>query len=364
MVNKIEIDLNALAHNVAIIKKHIYPETKIIGVVKANAYGHGLVETARVIWTSGVDILATATLEEAIALRVSRIKAPILVLGYVEPSEFWKAIDFDITLTIFDFESAYKLAREAKKQNRWARIDVAVDTGMNRYGFPTYEVLDIFQKIYKLEHLKIEGIHSHFADPEDKEFSRNQIKQMQNVLFSFQQMKIPIPMVHMAATKAIFLHPEAQFDAVRPGIGLYGYSGIEGNSELKPALELKSQIVALRRVGKDETVGYQRTYVAKGPRKIAVIPLGYADGYPRALSNKASVLVNGTRAKIAGIVSMNAIMVDVTGIKCSLNDEVVLIGSQGNGMVNADELAKLAQSNVCEILSRLPREIPREYHFK
>ena len=368
MSNKIEIDLNAIAHNVRVIKSHLDPETKLIGVVKDNAYGHGLVDTARAIWTAGADILAVRNVEEAVALRVGKIRSPILILGYVDHKNFRKLLDFDITLTIFDFETALHLSQEAAKLNKWARVDIKVDTGLNRYGFATHEVVEQYQKIAALEHLKVEGIHSHLAEPSDKEFTSEQISQLQGVLFSFQQNRIAPPMVHLAATRAVFEYPEAHFDAVRVGIGLYGYSGYgestSENDKLQPVLELKSQIAQIRRVGKGQSIGYGRTVVAKNPMKLAVIPLGYADGYPRALSNKTDVLIDGHRAKVTGRVAMDAICADVTGVKCVVGDEVTLIGKQGEEKIFADELAKAADTIEHEILSRLPMSLPREYHFK
>lgn len=365
MINKIDIDLNAISHNLRTIKKLIYPETKIIGVVKANAYGHGLIETARAIWTSGADILAVQTIDEAVDLRVNKIRSPIIVLGYVEPKEFYKALDFDITLTAHDFDLVYLLHLEAKKQNRWAKVDVKVDTGLNRLGFKAYEAAEMYQKIMALEHVKIEGIHSHFVATDDKEYSELQIKEFKNVLFNLQQQGIQPPMVHMASSDAVFLYNESQFDAVRVGLALYGHSGVpEFDDMLQPALSLKSQIVSMRRIGKNESVSYGRDFVAKDPKKIAVVPIGYFDGYPRSLSGKVEALVCGSRVKIAGRVCMNATMFDVTGINCGINDEVILIGDQKNDKVTAEEIAKLSGSYIREILCRLPAHIPREYHFK
>lgn len=365
MINRIEVDLNAIAHNLRTIKKLVYPETKVIGVVKANAYGHGLVETARAIWTSGADILAVSTIEEAVELRVNKIRSPILVLGYVEPKEYYKALDFDITLTVFDFDMTYLLHLEAKKQNRWAKVDVKVDTGLNRFGFRAYEAADMYQKIMALEHIKIEGIHSHFAATADREFSELQIKEFKNVLFNLQQQNIQPPMVHMASTDAVFLYNEAQFDAVRVGLGLYGHSGVkELDDMLQPALTLKSQIVSMRRIAKNDSVSYGREFIAKDPRKIAVVPIGYFDGYPRSLSSKVEAIICGSRVKIAGAVCMNAVMFDVTGINCGINDEVTLIGSQKDDNVSVEEIAELSGSYLREILCRMPAHLPREYHFK
>lgn len=364
-MNEIEINLNAINANVNYFRGLLEPETKLIGVVKANAYGHGLVETGRVIWTSGADILATTSVAEAVMLRLEKIKAPIIVLGAIEKGDFQRIIDFDLTVTIYDFETAYQLARAAKAENKWVKLDLKIDTGLSRYGFKPPELLENYRKISALEHVKVVGIHSHFANVSDKDFSKEQIKLMQAVLFSFQQNSLEIPMTHMAATDATVNFPEAHFDAVRIGIGLYGYGTFDGYGEaLKPALELKSTISCIRIVGKGETVGYRQTYKAKEAIKAAVIPLGYFDGYPRALSNKAEVLIGGKRAKVIGLVCMNAMLADVTGIKCAVGDEVTLIGRQGNEMVTAMELAHKIDTIPHEILCRLPEHLPRKHCFK
>lgn len=366
MHNKIDIDLNAIVHNIGVIKRRADNETKLIGVVKANAYGHGLEETARTIWTSGADILAVNSIEEAISLRVNKIKAPIIILSYVDPIDLRRVIDFDLTLTVYDFDQVRHLAREAVKQNKWARVDIKVDTGMNRYGFTSYDFLDNYQKILATEHIKVEGIHSHFASPSDSSFSKEQIIAMQNILFSLQQNSLEPPMVHMAATQAMTRYPEAHFDAVRVGLGLYGYYGFDHPDleALKPALALKSKIAQIRRVGQGESVGYDRTFVAEKPMRVAVIPLGYYDGYPRSLSGVGEVLIFGRRVKTVGRICMNILMADVTGIKCIPGDEVVLIGQQKDEFIGADELAKNSGTITNEILCRIPGFIPREYHFK
>lgn len=365
MNSLIEIDLNAIVANLSAIRKILYPETKIIGVVKANAYGHGLVETARAVWTSGADILAVQTIEEAVELRVNKIKSPILVLGFVDHRDFYKVIEFDITTTGYDLDIIYLLHIEAKKHNRWAKLDFEVDTGMNRLGFKTFEAVEKFLEVQKFEHIKIEGIHSHFASALDKDFSALQLREFQNVLFNLQQQRIAIPMAHMAATNASYLYSESQFDAIRVGAALYGYSGVDDfQKNLLPALSWKTQIASIKRVGKGESVSYDRIYKATSPRKIAILPVGYAEGYPRSLSGKAEALVNGSRVKVIGYVNMNAMMLDVTGISCAIGDEVILIGSQKEETVYANELSDIIGTNYREILTGLSPNIPREYHFK
>jgi alanine racemase len=364
-MNKVEIDLNAITANLRYFRSICDSETKIIGVVKSEAYGHGLLDVARVVWTAGADILAVVNIEEAVALRVAKIKAPIIILSYVDAADYRKVIDFDLTVTAYDFESIFELDREAKAQNKWAKVDIKIDTGMNRYGFRPHEVLHFYKRILNLEHIKIEGIHSHFSDPSDTEFSKEQIRLMQNALFSFQQNGITIPMVHMAATDAAIGYPEAHFDAIRIGIGLYGYCRDEEEQKnLQPVMELKSIVSDVRFVSPNETIGYGRTFKTTNPTKIAVVPIGYYDGYSRSLSNKAEVAIAGKRAKVVGQVCMNILMVDVTGIKCARGDEVVLIGRQGSASIFADELARISGTVTHEILSRIPAHIVRAYHFK
>lgn len=366
MNNKIEVDLNAILHNIGVIKSFVDQETKLIGVVKANAYGHGLEETARTIWTGGADILAVNSLEEAVALRVNKIKAPIIILSYVDPADYRKIIDFDLTLTIFDLDQVRHLSREAVKQNKWAKVDVKLDTGMNRYGFHPDNFLENYEKIISSEHIKIEGMHSHFASASDASFSKEQIDRMRNALFSLQQNGVTPPIVHMGATEATVRYSEAHFDAVRVGLALYGYYGFElpEIAQLKPALKLKSRVAQVKRIEPGESVGYDRTFVAKKVMEVAVIPIGYYDGYDRSLSDNSEVLVFGKRAKVVGRICMNILMADVTGMKCVSGDEIVLIGEQKGEFIGADELATRSGTIVNEILCCLSGQIPREYHFK
>ena len=365
MDSTIEIDLNAIVYNLQAIKKLLYPETRIIGVVKSNAYGHGLIDTARAVWTSGADILAVQTIAEAVELRINKIKSPILVLGAIQQEDFYKVIEFDITVTAYNIDLIYLLNLEAKKHNRWAKVDFKVDTGMNRYGFKPFEAVEMFISMQKFEHIKIEGIHSHFAQALDREFSEGQLKEFQNVLFGLQQQKINIPLVHMASSEATFLYNESQFDAVRIGQALYGYSDVpEFQKKLKPALSWVSRIAAIKRVAKGESVSYDRIYKATSPRKVAIVPVGYADGYPRNLSNKSEVIISGSRVKVIGRICMNVLMLDVTGVNCSIADKVILIGEAKEEKIWADELASICDTTTREIISRLPSSIPREFHFK
>jgi alanine racemase len=216
-----------------------------------------------------------------------------------------------------------------------------------------------------LGHIKIEGMHSHIADSTNISATNEQIKVLESVMFTFQQNNFDMPLVHLAATDAIVRHPNAHFDAVRLGIGIYGYGNFDGYQDvLKPALELKSQISVIKLVGKGETIGYGRTYEAKDVMKIAVLPIGYFDGISRNLSNNGDVLVAGKRAKIVGRICMNSMMVDVTGIKCAVGDEVILIGTQGNDKIWADEIAEKIGTIPHEVLCRIPEHLPREYRFK
>lgn len=359
MLPWLEINLNSYRKNLETIKSILDPETQLMAVVKSNAYGHGLEESARMIWTSGADQLAVINVDEGVALRVAKIKAPILVLGFVENQDIRRAIDFDLGISVFDIDQARRISDEARIVNKWAKVHIKIDTGMHRFGFDPIDAMDSISEIFQLEHIKIEGIYSHFADATNRSFSQHQIMEMRNILFKLQQMGINAWTTHMAATGATALYPEAHFDMVRVGLGIYGLSEmIEG---LDPVLSFKTKIGQIRRLGPGEPIGYGLTYKTDKPSKIAVIQAGYADGYPRSLSNKGEIIVRRKRAKIVGRICMNIMMADVTGINAQVGDEVTLIGSQDNATVKATELALWADTNVHEIVTGIPSSIRREF---
>ncbi len=347
-----EVDLGAIRHNLNKIKEHI--GKKLLVVIKANAYGHGALKVAKA--TDDIaDYFAVATIEEAIELREADIKNPILILGYVSPEYFDDLVKYDIEQTLFDYESATLLAKAGGKAH------IAVDTGMGRIGFaPNDESVDIIKKIYSLEGIKIEGIFTHFAtaDEKDKSFSNEQFEQFNCFVKRLEDEGVHIPIKHVANSATIVDMPEMGLDLVRCGIITYGLKPSQdvGDIDIKPALKLKTHVVYVKKVPKGTTISYGRTYVTDSERIIATIPVGYADGYPRALSNRGRVTINGCYAPIVGRVCMDQFMVDVTDIpNVKVGDTVGLIDE----MITAEEIAAIEGTinyeTVCKISDRVPR---------
>lgn len=347
-----EVDLGAIKHNLITIKERV--GKKLLVVIKANAYGHGAMRVAQAT-RDIADYFAVATIEEAIKLREDNITNPILILGYVSPEYFNDLVKYDIEQTVFDYESACLLARVGGKAH------IAIDTGMGRIGFmPNDESIETIKRIYSLEGIKIEGIFTHFAtaDEKDKSFANSQLEIFNAFVTKLEEAGVVIPTKHIANSAAIIDLPDAALDMVRCGIITYGLkpSGDVGDIDIKPALKLKTHVVNVKVVPKGTPISYGRTYVTEDEKVIATIPVGYADGYPRALSNKGRVVINGCYAPITGRVCMDQFMVDVTHIpNVKVGDEVGLIDS----MVTADEIAAIEGTinyeTVCKISDRVPR---------
>ncbi len=347
-----EVDLGAIRHNLIKIKERV--NKKLLVVIKANAYGHGAAHVARATCDIA-DYFAVATIEEAIRLREDGIKTPILILGYVSPEYFADLVKYDIEQTLFDYESAVLLAKAGGKAH------IAIDTGMGRIGFePNAESLEIIKKIYALEGIKIEGIFTHFstADEKDKSFSNEQFEQFTDFVKRLEDAGVKIPIKHVANSATIVDMPSFGLDMVRSGIITYGLkpSHDVGDMDIIPALKLKTHVVYVKKVPAGTPISYGRTYVTDSERVIATIPVGYADGYPRALSNRGRVVINGCYAPIVGRICMDQFMVDVTDIEnVKVGDEVSLIDE----MLPADEIAAIEGTinyeTVCKISDRVPR---------
>lgn len=362
MVNKITIDLKAIASNIAVIKSRLKKGVDFIAVVKANAYGHGIVEISKCALKSGADSLAVFSPEEGLKLRHAGVKSPILILGYTDQANYRQAIENQMTISVVEYDQVYEISKEAYKIKQKALLDIKVDTGMNRFGFSPMEAMQKYDDIIKLPNIKIVGMHSHLADASDKVFSRGQIRKLSSVIEYIKKNRLKLPKVHLLATEGTFRYPEAQFDAVRIGIGMYGIYDFETReNELLPALTFKTKIAQIKYLQVGDSVSYKRTLIAKKSMTIAVLPIGYADGVPRALSNLGQVLINGNRATIVGRICMNALMADITGIDCQEGDEVVLIGQSGSDKISASDIARLIDTNPHEILTGLSKDLPREY---
>ena len=364
-----EVNLDNLAYNVRQIKNNIKDPTLIMGIVKADAYGHGAAEVARVLLEEEVKRLGVAVLDEAIALRQEGIDVPILILGYTPPQLFDKVLEYRITPTLYNYQDALKLSELASKNGSSVKVHLKLDTGMGRIGMiPGQDSLDMVSNIYKLPGIIIEGIFTHFsvADEKDKTYTREQFKKFTEFVSALKERGIDIPLRHAGNSAASIDLPETHLDMVRPGVILYGlYPSDEVEKErlsLKPLATLKTVIAHVKTVPPGTSVGYGRKYISAGERVIATLPIGYADGYTRLLSGKASVLVHGVRAPLAGNICMDQCMIDVTGIEdVKVGDEVVLIGRQGDEVIPAEELASLLGTINYEIMCMIGKRVPRVY---
>lgn len=361
-----EVNLDFIKHNFCQLKNIIGNEIKVLAVVKANAYGHGIIEISRVMGKQGVDYLGVATLDEAIYLRKSRIKVPILVLGSVFPHEFEHALDYNITLTLCNQELSQILNREARKRNEKAKVHIKVDTGMGRIGVWHEEAPDFIKGLTRLKNLELEGVYTHFSSAgRDKFFTLYQIDSFEALLNKLRRSSIDIPYRHAANSIALVDFRQTHLNLVRPGIIIYGILPKKGFGrilDLKPAFSLKTKVAFLKPAPPGRSVSYGRTYIIQKNTQIATLPIGYADGYGRILSNKAQVLIRGQRAPVVGIVTMDQTMVDVGHIKgVQIGDEVVLIGKQGEDEVGAAEIARLAGTIPYEIICSISNRVPRVY---
>jgi len=358
-----ELDLNNLAYNFFQIKKLLSPKTKIMACVKADAYGHGLVEVSRKLVTYQVDYLGVASIDEGIKLREAKIKSPILVLGTVLKKDILPLISYNLTQTVFSEELVFALNNLGREKNKIINIHIKVDTGMGRQGVLFNEAEAFIKKIYPLKYIRIEGIFTHFpcADT-NKNFTNYQIKIFRDLVLNLKNKGINIPLVHAANSIGIVDYPQSHFNMVRPGLILYGLYPKENlKINLKPVLSLKTKVVYVKKVPPRWGISYGHTYITKNPTNIVILPVGYGDGYPRNLSNLASVLIQGRRFKISGTICMDQMMVDVGNLSVKIGQEVVLIGSQGKNKVTAEELARLSGTIPYEIVCGLGSRIWRVY---
>lgn len=362
-----EISLEAIGHNIREVKKRLPEGVKLLGVVKANAYGHGAVPVASYL-ENQVDYFATATIEEAVELRENGISAPILILGYVSPSQYGDLVEYDITQTIDSYAQALALEKEAARQNRKAKAHLAVDTGMTRIGFQVTEHdADEAAKIADLPHIELEGMFTHFscADQEDKTYCSMQMEKYDKMTALLAERGVTIPIRHICNSAGIMEFDDHRFEMVRSGIITYGiYPSEEVKKErldLIPALSWKSHVIHVKEVGPGIGVSYGATYVTEKPMtRIATVSAGYADGYPRALSNQGCVLIHGKKAPIIGRICMDQMMVDVTDIPdVQVEDVVTLVGTDGDETITIEEIANPAArfdyEMLCDISSRVTR---------
>ncbi len=365
---KAVISLDAVEQNFREMRKNIAEDTKMIAVVKADAYGHGAVPIAHLI--EGYDYIwgfAAATAEEAVHLRENGVTKPILILGIVFEEYYPELVRDDIRLAVCEYEEAEKLSKEAVLQNKTVHIHIALDTGMTRIGYADIpESVEEIKKIAGLPNLEIEGMFTHFsrADEYDRSPAMVQLERYQKFSDLVEAAGVEIPLHHCSNSAGIIRVPEANLSIVRAGITIYGiYPSSEVERDivkLTPVMELKSHVTYVKDVPEGAAISYGGTYVADKKRRVATIPVGYADGYPRQLSNKGWVLIHGKKAPILGRVCMDQFMVDVTEIgDVKKGDEVTLLGRDGDEFISIEEIGDLcgrfSYEFACDISPRVPR---------
>jgi len=361
-----EIDLDALTHNIREVRRITSKTTKIMAVVKADAYGHGAIPTSKIFLNNGADSLGVANLTEAIELRRAGIDSPILNLGYTPTESYGDLLANRVTATIYDVGHANALDLTSGKQGVRSIVHVKVDTGMNRLGFkPNAETIRAIKIISKMPNIELEGIFTHFAVSDtDKNYTRCQFKLFTWILNELSKVGVEIPVKHVSNSAAIIDLPEYALDMVRPGIMLYGYRPSSfANSVsvmLKPAMSLKTRLSNVKTVTQGVGISYGLTYTTHRPSIIGTLPIGYADGYRRALSNKGWASINGKKASVIGHVCMDQCMIDLTDHNDAENgDEVILFG--GGVAPSVEETAKLLDTIVHEVTCAISRRVPRVY---
>ncbi len=372
------IDLNAVGKNVLNLKSMTLPSCRFMAVVKADGYGHGAVETAKKALKGGADQLGVARLHEAIELREAGIGAPILVFGYIHPLQAALAADMEITITVYGLEMAAQISRQANSAGKSIKAHLKTDTGMGRVGMiigkhpgdkeARKKVIGDIEEIMGLPGIDLQGIYTHFAaaDARDKTYTRLQIEAFDGLLFELRSAGMDIEIRHAANSAGIIEFPQAHYDMVRAGISLYGlYPSREvdrSKVSLFPAMTLKSVVTSVRKVPKGFFVSYGMTHETKKETVLASVPIGYADGFSRMFSSNGQMLVKGRRAPIVGRVCMDQTLIDVGHIPgVETGDEVVVMGSQGNDRMGADDLADRIKTINYEIVSALTPRVKRIY---
>ena len=362
-----EIDLGAVEFNLRQVREIVGPDVRICPAVKADAYGHGAVEVSRAVLEAGAEMLSVAFIEEAVELREAGIAAPIMLLQPAFIEQIPEIIARDVTATVCDMESARELSRRAQAAGKRTKVHLKVDTGMGRVGIQPETAPLSAVELAELPGIELEGIFTHFptADEEDLSFTQEQIREFGRIVESVESGGIRIPLRHAANSAGVLNCADSFFNMVRPGIMLYGlYDSpfVSREVELRQALTLKSRVAFLKELPPGRTVGYGRTFTTERPTVVATVPIGYADGYNRRLSNRGHALVLGTRVPLIGRVCMDQIMLDVTDVPgVSVGDEVVLYGRQGGGEIPMEEIEEIVGTISYEIVCAISRRVPRVY---
>jgi len=364
----VEIDLAALRHNLNQALSRTRGNSQILGVVKSDAYGHGMVRVARELAACGVRFMAVSKFWEAQELHAHGIHVPVVVLLGLEPSEMEEAVKLQVRPVIFRLDHARLLSRIAVRLQQPVRLHLKVDTGMGRLGVRFEEVPHFLNELFDLPGVELEGVLSHFAsaDEADKAFAELQVGRFREVLNLFAKAGRSVDFAHMANSVGILDLPHAHFQLVRPGIMLYGSlpsDALRNPVDLKPVMSFKTRVIQMKDVPPNRPIGYGCTYTTQEASRIATLPVGYDDGYPRILSNIGRVIVRGERAPVVGRISMNMITVNVTHIpEVSEDDEVVLLGVQGRERLSAEEIAQWCNTISYEIYCSIGRNRFKTFH--
>ena len=370
------VNLSIFQSNLNLIKSIVGPQVKTMAVVKADAYGHGAIPCARAAVSIETDLLGVGVIEEGIELRKNGVELPIVVLGGVFIDEIPDLLHYRLSTTVSNSVTVHSISKQAEKTGKPANIHLKIDTGMSRMGVNVEDYMGLLTEIIALPYINLEGICTHFAtaDIEDPEYTLKQLTLFETALDGLKKTGRPLPLIHCANSSAILQYPQTWKDMIRPGLALYGalpspnltskLKALTSNTEknLSPIMEWKSKIILLKNVAKGTSLGYGRQFIAKRDSIVAILPVGYADGLPRILSNKMEVLVRGKRAPQVGAICMDFCLIDVSEIQnIEIEDEVAIIGYQGENSILVEEVSKQAQTIPYEILCNIGKRVPRVY---
>lgn len=362
---KVEVDLSILKENFHAIKQHVSP-SKVNIALKSNAYGHGLVRVAQLLEEIGADYLSVAVVEEGILLRKSGIKMPILVLGGVWGNQVPLFLKYDLAITASSVEKVKQIDETALQMKKQAKVHIKIDTGMERIGVHYYNAHKFLEEVYKYKNIQVEGIYTHFAnaDSTDLAHTKLQLARFQESLEFFERHSIETPVRHAANSGALLQMPETYLDMVRPGIlfyGVYPSKELPKTISVKPALTWKSLVVYFKVIKPGHPVGYGLKWQSDKNVRAVTVPVGYGDGYFRSMSHKAEVIIRGNKYPVIGTISMDQIIVNISDDSAYNGDEVILLGSDGNKSITAEDLAEWAGTIPYEILTNINTRVPRIY---
>jgi len=363
----LEINKSAINYNLRQFRKLIGPDKLLMPVIKSNAYGHGFLEVAHICdYNKEVDRICVVSLEEAIKLIDAKIKKPILIIGFYEfnTQMIRKAIRHKVIFTVYHIQQVQILNHIAQQMKRIVKIHLEIETGVSRTGIMPQNIFSFIQNLKKYKNIQLEGIWSHFASSEDNpQYTQYQLAQFQKIIAQLEQNKINIPLKHMACTASSILYQESILNGIRLGLGLYGLydnKNIQKKIKLQPALSWYTTIIQIKELPPQTKIGYGGTYTTKKKTKLAIIPIGYWDGYDRSFSNKAQVIINNKKCPIRGRICMNLSMIDITKVpRTKIGDKVILIGQSQNQVITAEDLAQWQKTINYEVVTRINPLLPR-----